>query len=200
MSDKPSKSEKQIHSDAAMAEKVSTRQQTQQRMWFRIWSRALYRFLPALASAITLVIIGGLGMLAGLPWLFPSLGPSIVIQTTMPDLSIARPWNVIVGHMIGMCSGLIALYATGAIALPSVASAQMLSAPRVLAAALAVLLSMVLQSILKAQHAPAEATTLLIALGALPATPRSALVILIGVLLVTVIGEAAKKITKPQKG
>lgn len=155
------------------------------------------RFLPAFMSAFALGVIGVLGMVAGIPWLFPSLGPTVAIQTTSPNSPGARPWNVIVGHLVGMCSGFLALFVTGATAMPSVINAQALSVPRVVAAALAVLVSMLLQTVLKAPHPPAEATTLLIALGALPAAPHSAMVIMIGVVLVTVVGETAKRAHRP---
>ncbi|MGE5385979.1 MAG: HPP family protein [Betaproteobacteria bacterium] len=155
-------------------------------------------FVPAMASAVALGIIGLLGWAAGMPWLFPSLGPTVAIQTTSPHSPGARPWNVIGGHLIGIGAGFIALFVTGAIATPSVVVAQALSVPRVLAAMLAVFLSMLLQPMLKMQHPPAEATTLLIALGALPATSRGALVVVIGVLWVTVLGELAKRFAKPE--
>lgn len=151
--------------------------------------------MPALASAIVLGLIGLLGMVAGMPWLFPSLGPTIAIQTTTPNAPGGRPWNVMLGHMIGMTAAFIAVHITGAIHSPSIISAHALSLSRVSASVLAVCISMLLQRVCKAEHPPAEATTLLIALGALEATPRNALVIFLGVVLVIAFGQTAKRFT-----
>lgn len=156
----------------------------------------LKRVLPAIASALALVIIGTLGMATGVPCLFPSLGPTIAIQTATPDAAAAQPWNVIAGHLLGLASGFLAVHVTGAIDLPSVAAAHALSLPRMLAAVFAVLLSMLLQALLRASHPPAEATTLLIALGALEANSRNALTIVLGVVMVTMIGQMAKRLMK----
>jgi hypothetical protein len=154
----------------------------------------LTRLLPAALSALALGLIGLLGMWAGIPWLFPSLGPTIAIQTSAPDSAGARPYNVIAGHLVGLISGIAALLVTGAIHLPSVTAAHELSLPRLGAAVLAVGLSMLIQAAIKAQHPPAEATTLLIALGAIEPTYQSALTIAAGVGLVAFIGEVAKRI------
>ncbi|MFL6719136.1 MAG: HPP family protein [Burkholderiaceae bacterium] len=146
---------------------------------------------------MALAIIGALGMAVGMPWLFPSLGPTIAIQTTTPDAPAAQPWNVVVGHLLGLASGFAAVHVSGAVNMPSVAAAHALSLPRMLAAVFAVLLSMLLQASFKASHPPAEATTLLIALGALEANGRNALIIALGVALVTLIGQSAKPLFKP---
>ena len=37
--------------------------------------------LPAGLSGIALAAIGGLGWFTGIPWLLPSLGPTLAIQT-----------------------------------------------------------------------------------------------------------------------
>jgi hypothetical protein len=62
------------------------------------------------------------------------------------------------------------------------------------AAVLSVLLSMWLQSALRARHPAAEATTMLVALGTLEPTLRTALTVLGGAALVTVLGEAARRL------
>lgn len=154
----------------------------------------LKRFLPAIVSALALAILGTLGIATGVPWLFPSLGPTIAIQTATPDAPAAQPWNVIASHLPGLASGFLAVHVTGAIGLPSVAPAHALSLPRMLAAVFAVLLSMLLQALLRASHPPVEATTLLFAPGALEANGCNALTIVFGVVLVTMIGQMAKRI------
>lgn len=152
--------------------------------------------LAGLGAAAALGLVGLVGMAAGMPWLFPSLGPTIAIQTSSPDLPSAQPWNVFGGHLIGLCCGLAAVYLTGAAATPGVADAAVLSGVRVGAAVLAVLLSMWVQAALRARHPPAEATTLLIALGALAPTLKTALLVLSGVALITIVGEASRRLAR----
>jgi CBS-domain-containing membrane protein len=154
----------------------------------------LIRLLPAMASALTLGLIGLLGMWAGMPWLFPSLGPTIAIQTSAPDSTGARPYNVIAGHLVGLICGIVAVFVTGANQLPSVTASHELSLTHIGAAVLAVGLSMSIQTAFRAQHPPAEATTLLVGLGAIEPTLWSALTIAAGVGLVAFIGEVARKI------
>ena len=153
---------------------------------------------PPLAAAFVLGLIGLGGMAAGVPWLFPSLGPTVAIQAGTPTLPSARPWNVFAGHLIGLACGIAAVHLTGAVDLASVTEAHALSGPRLAAAVLAVLLSMGLQAAARARHPPAEATTLLFALGALQPDLRSSLTVAGGVVLVTVLGEACRRMAARQ--
>lgn len=137
--------------------------------------------------------IGAFGWVSGVPWLFPSLGPTIAIQARSPAHPSARLWNVVVGHFIGAAVGFAAVRVTGVINAPAMNISHLLSGPRVLAAALAVAFSMALQELAGANHAPAEATTLLIVVGALDADLKGAIVLVAGVLLVAVLGEAVRR-------
>jgi hypothetical protein len=60
----------------------------------------------ALASGATMGLIGLLGATVSEPWLFPSLGPTIFMQTVTPEAEAAKPWSVLVGHAMGGRSGL----------------------------------------------------------------------------------------------
>jgi hypothetical protein len=146
------------------------------------------------AAGLVIGLLGMLGIVMGVPWLFPSLAPSIAIQATTPGQPSARPWNVFAGHMIGLGCGLAAVYLTGAAGTPSVTDAHALTAVRVSAAVLSVLLSMWLQGVLRARHPAAEATTLLIALGTLTPTLHTALTVTGGVTLVTALGEVTRRL------
>lgn len=140
-----------------------------------------------------MAIIGGLAWAAGMPWLFPSLGPTIAIQAHSPGAKVARPWNVVAGHAIGATVGFACLWATGAIHEKPVNVIHEISVPRLLAASVAVGLSMALQYAADADHPPAQATTLLVVVGALEASWQGAIVIASGVLLVAVLGEAVRR-------
>lgn len=98
------------------------------------------------------------------------------------------------GHLIALLCALAVVFVTGAVDAPGVLEARALSGVRVLAAVLAVLLSMWVQTALRARHPPAEATTLLVALGALKPDVATVLTVLAGVTLVAVLGEAARRL------
>jgi hypothetical protein len=147
---------------------------------------------PILAGAV-MAIIGALAWVAGMPWLFPSLGPTIAIQAHSPGASVARPWNVVVGHAIGAIIGFACIWATGVVHQAPVNVAHEISAPRLVAAALAVALSMALQHAADAHHPPAQATTLLIVVGALDASYQGAIVIAVGIALVALLGEGVRR-------
>jgi hypothetical protein len=63
-----------------------------------------------LLATVVMAIIGVLGLWAGEGWLFPSLGPTIVIQAVTPNLPAARLWNTLAGHAIGVAAGFGALF------------------------------------------------------------------------------------------
>lgn len=150
--------------------------------------------LAAGTAAVVLGMIGGFALWSGTPWLFPSLGPTIAIQANSPDLSIAKPWNVIAGHIVGLFSGVLAVYLAGALNAPAFNATHILAGSRVIAAVLAILFSMSMQYVLRADHPPAQATTLLVALGALPSTGSGMLTVLTGVILLAIAGEAVRRI------
>ncbi|WP_019143072.1 HPP family protein [Noviherbaspirillum massiliense] len=149
--------------------------------------------LPPALAAISIGIVGVIGMASGMPWLFPSLGPTLALQTAAPDLPGSRSFNVVVGHLIGLSAGFAAVHLTHAVDVLPVTDAHALSGPRIAAAVLAVFLSMIVQHLVKAKHPPAEATTLLIALGNLEPTMRTALTIISGVLIMALLGEISRR-------
>jgi hypothetical protein len=150
-------------------------------------------FAPAIAAGLVMAIIGTLGWAAGVPWLFPSLGPTIAIQAEASDSPVARAWNVVVGHFIGAAVGFAAVRLSGVIHEPAMNLSHALTPPRVAAASLAVLVSMGLQGLARANHPPAQATTLLVVVGALDADVHGAIVLAAGVLLVAALGEPVRR-------
>jgi hypothetical protein len=151
------------------------------------------RVVAAALSALVIAVIGGLGLAAGVPWLLPSLGPTIALQSASPDLPASRLRSVLVGHAVGLVSGFVAVYVTGAYADPAVTGGAALTAARVAAAVLAIALSMSGDALTGAQHPPAQATTLLVALGAVAPTLQGALTVAAGVVLVAALGEAVRR-------
>jgi hypothetical protein len=146
-------------------------------------------WVPLVAAFLTL-LVGGLGLLAGnLPWLFPSLGPTIYMQTETPEDLSAQIKNVLGGHAIGIVAGYLAVFALGIAQEPSVFSLGVLTPQRVWAAVVAMLLTEGGVLLADVAHPPAAATTLLIALGALRPTLASAASLVAGVAIIAVVGE-----------
>lgn len=156
----------------------------------------LRRLPPSVYGGLVMAAIGLLGWASGVPWLFPSLGPTIAIQSEAPSHPSARPWNVVVGHLIGAAVGFAAVRLTGVIHERPVNVSHALTLARVIAAMLAVFVSMALQTAARARHAPAQATTLLVVVGALDADLRGAFVLGAGIALVAVLGEGVRRLKR----
>ena len=146
----------------------------------------------ALASGATMGLIGLLGAAVDEPWLFPSLGPTIFMQTVTPEAEAAKPWSVLVGHAVGVAAGYAAVFVCHAAMSPADSATQGPPASRVLAAMLAISGTMEGQRLLRAMHPPGAATTLLIAFGSFSATSRDLTAIAAGVILVCLIGEVVR--------
>jgi hypothetical protein len=130
----------------------------------------LRRVPPSVYGGLVMAIIGALGWASGVPWLFPSLGPTIAIQSEAPEHPAARPWSVVVGHLIGAAVGFAAVRLTGVIHERPVNVSHVLTL------------------------APAAATTLLIVVGALDADLHGAFVLAAGIVLVAILGEGVRRL------
>jgi CBS-domain-containing membrane protein len=64
-------------------------------------------------SLVVLTATGLVGVVAALPWLFPSLGPTVMLFFESPEQPAARPMNTIVGHGVGITAGALCLFAFG---------------------------------------------------------------------------------------
>jgi hypothetical protein len=154
----------------------------------------------AASAAILVGLVGVFGKLAGYPWLFASFGPTAALQVTMPQMRMSRAWNVAAGHLIAVGIGFAAIYATGAADAAPFTSGQPLTFVRVEAASLAVFLGIGLEFVMRASHAPAASTTLLIALGLVPPSWHAVVALVCGIALITVMGEAARRVQLRMQG
>ncbi len=144
-------------------------------------------------AGILLLIVGGIGLAAGQPWLFPSLGPTAYMLTETPKLPATRFYHVLVGHLVGLGAGFLAVALVNAGSAPPVVSTGILTLSRTGAAALAVAITLASSTLLHASHPPAAATTLLVALGSFK-TGNDALIVFIGVLILAGLGEVARHV------
>jgi CBS-domain-containing membrane protein len=139
-----------------------------------------------------MAIVGIIGVLTGRPLLFPSLGPTAYLQAENPGNPAARFYNTVVGHMAGLVSGFFAVALFNAWNSPTIFKDHVLSPDRAAASALALGLTLLFGLLLKASHPPAGATTLLVSLGGFK-TLEDAIMVVIGVLIVAVAGELARR-------
>jgi CBS-domain-containing membrane protein len=145
-----------------------------------------------LVCVVGLAVVGVIGVLAGQPWVFPSLGPTLMVLAETPGQPAAHPRNVLAGHVLGVLCGYLALVATGLVHHPTVLQ-EGLHAPRVVAACLSVGLTALLLQVLRTPHPPAGATTLIVSLG-LFKTERALVVLLASVAVCTLVATVLNRV------
>ena len=146
----------------------------------------------AVLGAAVLAVSGIVGLALRQPWLFPSLGPTVMLFFSAPRQPSSRPRNTLVGHGVGLVVGYLAYLALGLAGSPP-APVGGLTPRYVVAAVLAVAVTSLVLHLLGLQHAPAGATTMIVALGIL-ATPLDLLDMAGAVLLVTLLGWALNRL------
>lgn len=147
------------------------------------------------AFSLCLVVLAAAG-LAGLllqqPYLFPSLGPVVMLYFDSPMQESARPRNTLVGHAVAILAGATCLAVFGLADHPSVVQ-EGINGMRIGAAALSVSLTALFLRLLACPHPPAGATTLIISLGLLTSASELASVAA-AVVLVTVLGVGVNRL------
>jgi CBS-domain-containing membrane protein len=101
---------------------------------------------------------------------------------------------VLVGHVVAVAAGWLALVVTGLRSAPPVVQAG-LDARYVTAAVIALGLTVLVLQVVRMPHPPAGATTLIVALGILK-TPGELAVIVLSVVLVTLLASAANVVAR----
>ena len=105
-----------------------------------------------------------LAVVTGSPFVFPSLGPTAYLLFIAPLQQNSSPRNTILGHAIGLACGYGAYVVTGAASVPyGVHPGDYW--PRILSAALSLSAAGAFMVLLRADHPPAGATTLIVSLG-----------------------------------
>ncbi|KLU08968.1 HPP family protein [Kocuria sp. SM24M-10] len=120
----------------------------------------------AVLSLVVLAASGAVGLALHQPWLFPSLGPTVMLFFESPRQKASRPLNALIGHGVGLLAGAAVLYGLGLQDDPSVASGGLTPA-FLLAGAVSVALTTLVLTAIKTPHPPAGATTLIVSLGIL---------------------------------
>lgn len=122
---------------------------------------AMFMFV---SGFISVAVLAGLAMIAHTPFVFPSLGPTVILLFLYPSSPTSFPRQTLYGHGIGILGGYGSLWVTG---LRHAAPATIVGVDhaRIIAAALSVALTGSLMVLLKAIHPPAGSTTLIVSLG-----------------------------------
>ncbi len=149
-------------------------------------------FWAALGEGGLVLVLAAIGWATRQPLIFASLGPTAYELVEQPQLRSARAYNIIVGHLIGLGAGFLAVYLLNAWAAPNVISAGFVSVERLWAAAIAATLTTLVTLLVKAGQPAALATTLLVSLGSMQ-TRRDAIAIVVGVLIMAAIGEPLRR-------
>lgn len=148
----------------------------------------------AVLGGVLIMIPGALGLVSGMLWLFPSLGPSYYLQVQTPQLKAAQPYNVVGGHLIGVGAGYLAVLALGGLSgIPSALSTHRLLTVHVAASGLAIGLMILVQLLAQAEHQPAAATVLLITLGGFRVAWPDLSWLLVGIVIMAITGEVARR-------
>ncbi len=146
-----------------------------------------------LVAGVLMLIVGLIGFASGRPLLFPILGPSAFEHSVQPKENVSRFYNTLMGHMIALGAGFLAVALVNAWEAPPVLSTHTLTLARVGASALAVAITLAVTTLARASHPPGAATTLLVALGAFR-TGGDALTVFLGVLVLAILGELARQV------
>jgi hypothetical protein len=145
---------------------------------------------PTLEAALIFVVALA-GWLAHQPLIFASLGPTAYELVETPERKSARPYNIVVGHLVAVVSAFLALALSHAWSVPPVSSSGV-PLLRVWAAMLATAITVFGTLLLKATQPAALSTTLLVSLGVMQ-TWKDGAIIMIAVLLMTLIGEPVRR-------
>lgn len=177
-----------VHRTTREAE-VGAREMAREAVLKRVQERAgqlgagLY---AAVLALLVLVLTGLVGLLTQQPWLFPSLGPTVMLFFESPQQDASRPRNALVGHGVGLIAGAACFYALGLTGIPP-APIGGLTLGFVTAGALSVAVTTLALTLIKMPHPPAGATTLIVSLGILSA-PVQLLSMAGAIVLVTLLG------------
>ncbi|MFB6118093.1 HPP family protein [Halosegnis sp.] len=148
-----------------------------------------------------LAVLAGIAWISGRPFVFPSLGPSAYALAVRPGAETNRPHRVVGGHAIGLAAGLVGyhLFASGTIltSQPAPPSAAGLG----LAASAVVAVGLTTAGMLASdlRHAPACATTLIVALGLLTG-PIEAVIVVAAVVGLLALDRLLAAVYSPSNG
>jgi hypothetical protein len=136
---------------------------------------------------------GAVALVTHQPWLFPSLGPAVMLHVEKPRAPESSPRNTLIGHAVALLAGYGLLVACGLRDHPSVLQ-EGVNGARIVAAAGSLAVTALVLLVVKASHPPAGATTLIVSLGLLR-TPTQLAVAAGAVVVVTAVDWLYNRVT-----
>jgi hypothetical protein len=136
-------------------------------------------------SAVAIAVAGTAAAVTHQPWLFPSLGPAVMLHVGKPRAPESSPRNTLIGHAVALLAGYGLLVACGLAGRPSVLQ-EGVGPIRIVAAAGSLAVTTAVLVLVRAPHPPAGATTLIVSLGLLH-TPVQLAVAAAAVVAVTAV-------------
>lgn len=150
----------------------------------RAWGWPGVGLIGFAGAILVFTVLGVLAWQTHLPWVFPSLAPTVVLMFETPLRAQASPRNAVVGHVVGIGVGYSMLLFFGLSTAGPVTSTGVGPA-RIGAAGLAVAVTTLVINGAGLPHPPAASSTLIVALGLLH-TPRE-LAVMVGAAVLTVL-------------
>lgn len=133
----------------------------------RYGERRVLALLNFVNGGLSIGLLATVAHLSESPFLFPSLGPTAFLLFYRPTAASSSPRHALLGHLIGASAGWLSLALFGLLdAEPALRAG--VSWARVGAAALSLGGTSALMILLRAEHPPAGATTLIVSLGLMP--------------------------------
>ena len=148
--------------------------------------------IAPLGEGVLILIAALAGWATQQPLVFASLGPTAYELIETPHRRSAEPYSLVVGHLVGVGAGYLALWVTGAWHVAPV-SGTAFPLDRVWSTALAATVTVLVNLLIRASQPAATATSLLIAAGLLQAR-KDAVVIMGAVLLMAFVGEPLRRL------
>jgi len=151
----------------------------------------------ALGEGFLILAVALVGFATYHPFVFASLGPTAYEQVETPERPSARPYNVILGHILAVAAGYAAIAILQAWNTPPV-SAHGVPLPRVWTAVLACVFTVIATQLARATQPAALATALLVSLGLMQSWVDGGIIIA-AVLLIACIGEPIRRLRVRQR-
>ena len=147
-------------------------------------------WIAPLSEVGLLFVAAAIGWAVRRPLIFASLGPTAYELVETPERRSAHPYNVVVGHLVGVLAGFLALWITNAWHTPAFGSGAV-DWPRIWAATLAAGLTVEVTLLIRAAQPAAISTALLVALGSMQ-TWQDGFCLMGGVLIMLLCGEPVR--------
>ena len=151
------------------------------------------RMVEVMLTAAVLGVVAAVAVWFQEPFLAPSLGSAVFTQLLHPEEASAKPYAILVGQILGAASGFAGVFLAGAASQPSFMGAHPLVWTRVVAITVTAILAASLQLISGAMTPAGGATALVVSIGAEADAPSGAVHLAVGLVLVTIMGEAARR-------